>query len=168
MIRKIVSGGQTGADMAALDFAITNGIPRGGWLPRQRMTEMGPLPDKYGLQELTSGGYSDRTERNVIDSDGTVIVSHGPLTGGSALTEFLAARHGKPLIHIDLGINTLVDAAAMLKTWIEENGIQVMNVAGPRASNDPEIYGAVMGLLEEAARMGIFRAGEQRPSEYGR
>ena len=81
-IRKIISGGQTGADQAALDFAIDRGIPHGGWVPKGRKTETGMLPEKYQLKEMETASYSKRTEQNVIDSDGTFIISHGTLTGG--------------------------------------------------------------------------------------
>jgi len=99
MIKKIISGGQTGADQAALDIAIKLGIPYGGWLPRGRKTEKGPLPDKYLLQELPDNSYSKRTEKNVIDSDGTLIMSHGKLTGGSELTRKIAENNDRHYLH---------------------------------------------------------------------
>jgi len=86
MLQKIISGGQTGADRAALDFAIGFDIPHGGWIPKGRKTEDGVLPDKYKLKEMPTASYPKRTEKNVLDSDGTLILSHGKLTGGSALT----------------------------------------------------------------------------------
>jgi hypothetical protein len=149
MIQKIISGGQTGADRAALDFAIKHNLPYGGWVPKGRKTEDGTLPEKYHLQEMPTGQYSKRTEKNVLDSDGTLIVSHGILTGGSALTRELAKQHRKPWIHIDLGTTLCPDAARMIQEWVGRNGIKVMNVAGARGSKDPEIYQAVMELLEE-------------------
>lgn len=102
MIIKIISGGQTGADQGALDAAIEMDIPHGGWVPKERKTEAGPLPAKYQLKDMLTASYQARTERNVIDSDGTLILSHGPLTGGSALTEKMARKHRKPFLHIDL------------------------------------------------------------------
>lgn len=102
MIKKIISGGQTGTDQAALDVAIEAGIPHGGWIPKGRKTEEAPLPEEYRLQELPSDGYAERTEKNVLDSDGTLIFSHGELTGGSALTRQLANDHEKPWLHLDL------------------------------------------------------------------
>jgi len=86
MITRIISGGQTGADRAALDVAIKLGIPHGGWIPKGRKTEKGPLPEKYQLQEMTTGSYPARTEKNVIESDGTLIIARGKLTGGSDYT----------------------------------------------------------------------------------
>jgi hypothetical protein len=82
-ITKIISGGQTSADQAVLDVAIKKGIPHGGWIPKVRLTEAGILPEKYQFKEMETGSYPKRTEQNVIDSDGTLIVSHGTLTGGS-------------------------------------------------------------------------------------
>lgn len=144
---KIISGGQTGADRAALDAAISLGIPHGGWLPRGRKTEAGPLPGSYRLKELASPNYRDRTGKNIQESDGTLIVSFGPLTGGSALTEALAVRHDRPCLHLDLDLIDQTRAVAALKTWLNEFRIRILNVAGPRASGEPRIYQAVFNLL---------------------
>ena len=149
-IKKIVSGGQTGADQAGLDFAIEHGIRHGGWIPKGRLTEAGPLPEKYKLQEMPTKSFPKRTERNLLDSDGTLIVSHGPMTGGTLLTWDLAKKHGKPCLHVDLCLKALEDAARLLRDWVELNGVEVMNVAGPRASKDSKIYAAVKGLLGAA------------------
>jgi hypothetical protein len=150
MITRILSGGQTGADRAALDFAIKHHIPHGGWLPKGRKTEDGTLPEKYILQEMPTPDYSKRTKQNVLDSDGTLIVSHGFLTGGSALTEFLAEEHNKPYLHIDLNLLSMQEAAQIINQWIQSYKLKVLNVAGPRASKDPKIYQATMNLLEKA------------------
>ena len=147
VVTKIISGGQTGADRAALDAAIRLGIPHGGWLPQGRKTEAGPLPGRYRLQELASARYRDRTEKNILDSDGTLIVSLGPLTGGSALTEALAIRHDRPCLHIDLELVDRDQAVAAIRNWLEKHRIRTLNVAGPRASGEPRIYGAVLDLL---------------------
>ncbi|MFP7754035.1 putative molybdenum carrier protein [Thermodesulfobacteriota bacterium B35] len=144
---KIVSGGQTGADRAALDAAIRLGIPHGGWLPRGRKTEDGPLPGRYRLREMDSGRYRDRTEKNILDSDGTLIVSLGPLTGGSALTEALAIRHDRPCLHINLELVDREQAATTIGRWLREHAIRTLNVAGPRASGEPRIYEEVLELL---------------------
>jgi hypothetical protein len=146
---KIISGGQTGADRAALDFSLKHGVPHGGWVPKERKTEDGTLPEKYHLREMPTGQYSKRTEQNILDSDSTLIVSHGLLTGGSALTRELAKLHQKPWIHIDLEATPSPKAASMIREWIKHNGTKVMNVAGARASKDPKIYQATMDLLEK-------------------
>ncbi len=95
MLKKIISGGQTGADRAALDVAIKLEIPHGGWIPKGRIAEDGPLPEKYQLKEMSSPNYKIRTEQNVIDSDGPLIISHDDLTGGSAVTQKFAKKHKK-------------------------------------------------------------------------
>ena len=148
MIQKIISGGQTGADRAALDFAIEHNLPYGGWVPKGRKTEDGILPETYNLQEMPTGQYSKRTEKNILDSDGTLIVSHGLLTGGSALTRELTKQHRKPWIHIDLKTTPYPEAARMIREWVRRNEVKAMNVAGARGSKDPLIYQAVMELLE--------------------
>ena len=149
MIKKIISGGQTGADQAALDTAIKLDIPHGGWIPKGRKTESGPLPGKYQLQEMPTASYPKRTEQNVLDSDGTLIISNGELTGGSALTRKLATKHGRPWLHIDL--DTIdVDPSKVIKSWIGMNEIKILNVAGPRASKVPQIYETTSEILEAA------------------
>jgi hypothetical protein len=158
VIQKLISGGQTGADRAALDFALKHDIPHGGWVPKGRKTEDGTLPEKYHLQEMPTGQYSKRTEQNILDSDGTLIVSHGLLTGGSALTRELAKQHRKPWIHIDLGATPYPEAARMVQEWVEQKRIKVLNIAGPRASKDPRIYQATMDLLEK-----VFFANQVNP-----
>ena len=148
MIQKIISGGQTGADRAALDFAIKHDIPYGGWVPKGRKTEDGTLPEKYHLQEMSTAQYAERTEKNILDSDGTLIISHGRLTGGSALTEFLAEKHRKPCIHIDLQKVALSDTPSLVGSWIRHHDIKILNVAGPRAGKDSKIYQATMDVLD--------------------
>ena len=148
MVTKIISGGQTGADRAALDFAIKHKITYGGWVPKGRKTEDGSLPERYQLQEMPTGEYSKRTEQNILDSDGTLIVSRESLTGGSALTEFLAEKHKKPCVHIDLNKLTQNEAAFIVNKWLLNHKIKTLNVAGPRAGKDPKIYEATLELLE--------------------
>ena len=160
MFEKIISGGQTGADRAALDVALKLGIDHGGYIPRGRRSEAGPVPGHYQLVELDSDSYPDRTAKNVVEGDGTVIVSHGPLDGGSALTRKLAQSHGKPFIHIDLTQTTKFDAALTLADWISSQSIRVLNVAGPRASKDPKIYQATADLLESTYYLYLTRDGQ--------
>ena len=144
---KLISGGQTGADRAALDAAIALKIPHGGWLPKGRKTEAGPLPQHYHLKELDSGRYRDRTEKNITASDGTLICSFGPLTGGSALTEALALKHNRPCLHIDFNYYSPTKAVTTVEKWLAEHALNIVNVAGPRASGEPRIYTAVYTLL---------------------
>ena len=149
MLQKIISGGQTGADRAALDFAIKHDIPHGGWIPKGRKTEDGILPDKYKLDEMRTASYPKQTEKNILDSDGTLIFSRGKLTGGSALTRRLAKRHDKPWVHIDLDQIGFTDAVLAITVLIEKHNIQTLNVAGPRASKDHLIHDVVVIILED-------------------
>jgi hypothetical protein len=148
MLKKVISGGQTGADQAGLDVALKLGIPHGGWIPKGRMTEEGPLPERYDLQEMPTESYPKRTEQNILGADGTLIVSHGKLTGGSKLTIDLAQKHCRPFLHLDLRSMSMSYAGRMLSSWLTDNGIKTLNVAGSRGSKDPEIYGATLKLLE--------------------
>jgi hypothetical protein len=156
MIKKIISGAQTGADRAARDFAINNDIPHGGWVPRGRIAEDGIVPAHYELKEAPTSEYSRRTELNVIDSDGTLILSHGELSGGSGLTEKLTKKHKKPCLHINLNQKPEFQATVDISHWISVNGIQVLNVAGSRASHDPRIYRSTMSILEAVFYLGII------------
>ncbi len=144
---KIISGGQTGADRAALDAAIHLKIPHGGWLPRGRKTEDGALPKKYKLKELNSENYRDRTEKNIIDSDGTLILTYGQLTGGSALTESLAIKHHRPCLILDLECVSKAESVDAIEKWLTKYGIITVNIAGPRASGEPRIYNAVRDIV---------------------
>lgn len=147
-LERIVSGGQTGADQAALDVAIELGIPHGGWVPKGRKTECGPLPAKYLLKEMPTESYPKRTEQNVMDSDGTLIISHGELSEGSDYTRMMAAKHGKPWIHVDADKQSMDVAVEMIRTWISGNDIETLNVAGPPASKDPIIYATTKTMLK--------------------
>jgi hypothetical protein len=149
-LHKIISGGQTGADRGALEAAMALGMAHGGWCPRGRRAEDGPIPARYHLCETASARYEVRTEQNVMDSDGTLIISRGPLAGGSALTARLARSHQKPLLHIDLARSPTAEAVARIRSWSSGHSIAVLNVAGPRESNCPGIGSAVHALLVEA------------------
>jgi len=157
MIKKIISGGQVGADQGALDVAITYGIPHGGWIQKGHKTQSGILPPKYHLQEMSSASFKDRIEQNVIDSHGSVIITHGPLTGGADYCLKMAQKHDRPCLHIDL--NTLLEftAASRLNAWIKENGIEVLNVTGSRTSEDAGIYKATMDIIETTVLLGLVK-----------
>lgn len=153
MLRKIISGGQTGVDRAALDVAMRLGIAHGGWVPRGRLAEDGPLPSYYLLQEMPTEEYAARTEKNVLDSDGTLIISRGRPTGGTDYTRRMALKHGKQLLHIDLALGQRPSqAGSLIASWIEMNRIETLNVAGPRASGDPAIYDEAATILAHAFR----------------
>jgi hypothetical protein len=153
MIEKIISGGQTGADRAALDVAIKLSIPHGGWIPKSRKAEDGILPEIYRLKEMPTDSYPARTEQNVIDSDGTLIIARGKLTGGSDYTRQMTLKHRKQLLGIDLNLTSHFDAASLIVSWIKLQRIQVLNVAGPRASKDTQIYADVVRILNQVIKI---------------
>lgn len=146
MIERIVSGGQTGVDRAALDVAIVRGIPHGGWCPAGRLAEDGAIPVHYQLAETPRPNHAERTEWNVRDSDGTVVVTPGIPEGGTALTVSLADVRRRPCLVLDADTPIPVGEFA---NWIDENRIRVLNVAGPRVSNWSDGYRRTLGLLNE-------------------
>ena len=159
MVGKIISGGQTGADQAALDAAIKFNIAHGGWVPKGRKTENGVLPEKYRMQEMDTANYAARTRRNVMDSDGTVLLARGPLSGGTLLTRKIAHQADRPCCHIDLLAMDEFEGALMLNSFVTESDIRVLNVAGPRLSNDPGIYRSVKAVIEALIYMQVLEDG---------
>lgn len=154
-VSKIVSGGQSGVDRAALDAALSSGIPCGGWCPKDRYAEDGRIPDRYPLAETPSGNTAQRTEWNVRDSGGTLVLSRGEPTGGTSLTIRFAQEMGRPFLVVDLAGDK--DPGRVL-AWIGMNRIEVLNVAGPRESKCPGIYGEASAFLQAVLRPGKNRS----------
>ncbi|MFM7072405.1 MAG: putative molybdenum carrier protein [Planctomycetota bacterium] len=143
-MNRIVSGGQTGVDRGALDAALAIGVAHGGWCPRGRRAEDGRVPLRYDLRETDSTRYDIRTEKNILDSDATLILHQGPLTAGTALTRRLAQLHGKPLRLIDLARPIDWNAS---RRWLLAAQVGVLNVAGPRESSCPGIADRAQAVL---------------------
>jgi hypothetical protein len=135
-LTRIMSGGQTGVDRGALDAAIELGLEHGGWCPKGRRAEDGEIPPHYGVQELDSSEYKVRTRQNVIDSDGTLVLHRGVVSGGTELTARFAQEHNRSLLTIDL---TASPDPAVVQCWLAEQRIATLNVAGPRESSCPGI-----------------------------
>ncbi|XZE51895.1 putative molybdenum carrier protein [Planctomycetaceae bacterium SH139] len=154
--QRIVSGGQTGVDRGALEAAIAFGLEHGGWCPRGRLSEDGSIPSRYLLRELDSSDYADRTAQNVIDSDATLILYQGKLSGGTLLTQSCARRYAKP--YLSLRIDRNFEPTAVVD-WLATQRPQTLNVAGPRGSNCPGIEDRVRDLLLE-----IFRSIDEQSS----
>ena len=144
LVERIVSGGQTGVDRAALDVAIALEIPHGGWCPLGRIAEDGPIPDCYQLDEHPSPKYADRTKRNVIDSDATLVLYSSILEGGTFKTFHYAENLGKPCIKIRLSHPGRMER---VRDWLISNRVRSLNIAGPRASKEPEIYQSAFDYL---------------------
>ena len=148
---KIVSGGQTGVDRAALDVALSHGIECGGWCPAGRLDEFGRIPDLYPVRELTVGGFNERTLQNVKDSDGTVIIYPGKLTGGTEKTVQFCAGQQRPHLLVDASRVSCEDAARLIGEFVRKHKIDVLNVAGPRQSEWANGYDYAAFTLEAFA-----------------
>ncbi|MEO2023325.1 MAG: putative molybdenum carrier protein [Pirellulaceae bacterium] len=144
-LTRIVSGGQTGVDQAALATAIALEIPHGGWCPLGRRSESGTIPVQYQLEEMPTRNYAARTRQNVIDSDGTLIVYRDQLSGGTLLTQQCANQIGRPLFLLDVA---KPPGPLLPRTWLDRHCIAVLNVAGPRESTTPGIFAATMRTLQ--------------------
>ena len=147
-VKKIISGSQPGADRAALDFAIKYNIPHGGWISRGRIAEAESLPNKYKLKKMPATSYASPTEQNVVDSDSTLIFSRGKPTGATEYTLQMARKHKRHFRNIDVNLGMSFDNASLIVSWIEAHKIEVLNVAGPRESEDKNIYEDVFRILE--------------------
>jgi hypothetical protein len=146
---KVVTGGQTGVDRAALDAAMFAGFDCGGWCPKGRRAEDGPIPSRYPLIETGSERYDVRTRRNVADSDATLILCDGRPAGGTLLTAQYAERIGKPVVILDINDFEIDPDKSLsgVREWLTENGVTVLNIAGPRESGCPGIYARARHIL---------------------
>lgn len=143
---KIVSGGQTGVDRAALDVALRLGLPCGGWCPQGRRAEDGPIDPRYPLRETPTAEYTERTEWNVRDSDGTLVLTRGTPSGGTAFTIEVARAYQRPCLVVDLRKPAPV---RLVRAWLSKHRIRVLNVAGPRAEGHRGIYRQACAYLEK-------------------
>lgn len=162
---EVISGGQTGVDRGALDAALDAGVPCGGWCPRGRVAEDGRIPERYPLREL-AGGYDERTRRNVEDSDGTLIIHCGSLSGGTLATLEFCVELRKPFLLVDGSEVVAVAGAVDVRRFVAENRIQRLNVAGPRESGWPAasayaytIVRASLPMTDDAASADTLQRG---------
>lgn len=148
MLQRIHSGGQTGADIAALEIALEKGFPHGGWCPKGRRSLAGPIPNCYALHETPSEDYLQRTEWNARDSDGTVVFTiAAKASGGSLRTIDFARKHRKPWLHLSRENPGHKGFSCRLVHFIEEHGIKTLNIAGSRESKEPGIHHWVREVL---------------------
>jgi hypothetical protein len=159
-LKKIVSGGQTGVDRGALDAALAAKFPCGGWVTWDGMAEDGTIPERYPLLRLPRGGYRQRTRLNVTDSDGTAILYNEALKDGTRLTRNLCALLKRPYILVNARQTPDPQVAAeFVGKFIEENGVKVLNVSGPRASKWENGYrfaqDVIGGVITNSARIAI-------------
>ena len=156
MLNKIISGGQTGVDRAALDAALAASFPCGGWCPEDRRAEDGILSERYPLTPLPGGGYAERTRKNLMEAEGTVVIYFGDLEGGTELTAYLCMKNSRPYKLIDGDEVPVERAIQLLAQFVRERKLAVLNVAGPRASSRPQGYAytraVIAGLLVRLSR----------------
>jgi hypothetical protein len=145
-VARIISGGQTGVDRAALDVALDLGLGCGGWCPHGRRAEDGPIPARYPLRETCSPGYPERTAANVRDASATLVLTRGEPHGGTALTVSLTGRLRKPCLIVDLDAEP---QTAEVRRWLGDQNTRVLNVAGPRESEHPGIHAQAAAFLRE-------------------
>jgi hypothetical protein len=160
-LTRIVSGGQTGVDRGALDAALAVGFACGGWCPKDRSAEDGPIPDRYPMMLLIGGGFRQATLKNVHDSDGTAILFRESLNGGTLYTHDVCRRERSPYIVLDATRISETGAAAAIVRFVEEHELKVLNVAGPRLSKWAEGYGFALAVVGEL--IGRLR-GEPKPA----
>jgi hypothetical protein len=156
VISKIVSGGQTGVDRAALDVALELGLACGGWAPLGRRAEDGRIAARYPLRETATAAYPERTRLNVRDADATLILTRGEPVGGTAFTIACARKLDRPCMLVDLERPDVAHAAAAVRQWLDDERVRVLNVAGPRESSAP-------GIAEEAAAFLLSVLGDENP-----
>jgi len=145
---RIISGGQTGVDRAALDAALKHGIDCGGWCPAGRLDEVGRIPDRYPVRELEHGGFTERTLQNVKGSDGTVIIYSGKLSGGTEQTVRFCVEQQRPHELIDASKISTEDAASLITDFVRKHEIEILNIAGPRRSEWPDGYDYAFRVLD--------------------
>lgn len=150
MLERIVSGGQTGVDRAALDAALGAGIPCGGWCPRGRRAADGVIPQRYPLRETSTSEYAERTRCNVLDSDATLVLHCGELSGGTLLTVRTARELAKPVLVVNLAQST---DCGLAMQWIEAHAVHTLNVAGPREQERWGIYHLARAWLHRLFRL---------------
>ena len=152
---KIISGGQTGTDQGALDAALELNHPCGGWCPKGRQSETGPIPKKYPLKVHNSAGYRARTETSAHESDGTLIFTHGKPIGGTKLTIDLFHKYKKPVFIVDFHSDPVHKITEQAFHWGLQNKIHTLNVAGPKEKSFPKTQKKVKAIILEILKFTI-------------
>jgi hypothetical protein len=163
MIRKLISSGQTGVELAALDVAIKLGIDHGGWVARGKRNAQGPLSDVYNLNEVAALGFKSAMEQNVMSADGTLLVTRGKKSVRTQYAVEMSLKHQRQLLHVDLSQNSSFEAASLITSWSSLQQIKMAFVTGPQADTDPNIYAQLLKIMETAFYLGFVKTGMQPP-----
>ncbi len=148
MINKIISAGLAEVEQAALDVAIKVDIPHSGWIPNGHKDEDRSLLEKYKLKEIPASSDFEHTEKNILDSEGTLVISRGKLSGEASLLQNMTDKRNRPFLHIDLDSASDFFVSQTISAWITENRIKILHVAGPGVSKDSELYSATSKIFE--------------------
>lgn len=148
MLKKIISGGQPGVEIAALDAAIQFDIPHAGWAYKGIKTEDGVLPEHYNVKGIDNPSFFERLEKNIIDSEGTVIVTHGQLSIGLKGVRGLAEKHKKPCLNLDLKECTTNHAISSVRKWMDNHEIEVVYFTGPKPVGTSKVYRDVILIIQ--------------------
>ena len=159
LVTKIISSGQTGVELAALDVAVKLGLAHGGWTPFGKRNEAGPLPDHLDITEVKGVGFQKAMEQNIKNSDGTLLISRGEKTAGTRFAVETALKHQRQFLHADLSQHTPFEAASLICSWLSLQKIREVFVTGPLDSQDSKIYAQTMKILETAFYLGFVKTG---------
>jgi hypothetical protein len=159
VIDKIISSGRTGVELAGLDVAVKLGITHGGWAPRGMRNEQGPLPERYDLQEVPALGFKHAMKQNIMNSDGTLLVTRGRKTDETRFAVETTLSHQRQLLHLDLSQYSSFEAASLASSWISLQRIRVLFITGPSAERDPRLYHQARKVLETAFYLGFVKTG---------
>jgi len=167
MIRKILSSGRTGVEIAALDVAIKLGIAHGGWTGRGMRNEDGAIDHQYGLKEVVAMGFKRAMEKNVLESDGTLLISRGAKSVEGKYAVETALRHQRQFLHVDLTQHSAFEASSLISSWVSMNHVLVLHVTGPTAHQDDKIHHEVKRILETAVYLEFVKTGlhPERPEQ---
>ena len=163
MIERIISSGQTGVELAAIDVAIKLGLSHGGWTARGKRNALGQLSPKYKLEEVPAVGFKTAMEKNVIHSDGTLLITRGKKSASTKHAVQMALKHQRQLLHVDLSQHSAFEAASLVNSWGSMQQIKIAFVTGTQAESDPEIYGQVLKILETAFYLGFVKTTLHHP-----
>ena len=163
MIEKIISGGRPGAEQAALDASIKLGMAYGGWIPKEGSSPGGMNADRYNLIEMPTTNRTETLKKNIRESDGTLMLSHGTLSSDVKNSTRTIQRYSSPLLHVDLNSTSAFNAASLINDWIIDNDLNILHVTGPSESEDDKIYPATLDILQAVYFLNLTEASMNQP-----
>jgi hypothetical protein len=163
MIEKVISGGRPGAELAALDASIKLGIGYGGWIPKGDLSDIGTHANRYNLVEMPTANRTESFKKNIRESDGTLILSHGTSSGDMKNITSVIRRYSSPLLHVDLNNTSAFNAASLINDWIIDNDLNILHVTGPTQSEDDKIYPATLDILQAVYFLNLTETSLNQP-----